>query len=318
MRGTPFSRSRAVRGVCFAIALAVVVAGCGYVAGRPTSAKLVDAACSGALKATDAGRITDGSAVELSGLVASRRHPGVLWAHNDSGDGPRLFAVTNTGQFLASFVLQGVTATDWEDIAIGAGPQSGRDSLYVGDIGDNAAARPQINVVRVPEPDVDVGDPPRSNVSVGSFTNFALKYPDGARDAEALLVDPDTRNVFVVHKNYAGTGVANVYRAPLSNPGTVGTLQQVGTVHLAAGELVTGGEVSPGGDAVVLRTYGRVVLFRRASDTTVAAALGGRACAVPGPAERQGEAVAFSADGRSVYTVSEGTQPVLHRLVPTG
>jgi hypothetical protein len=300
------------------VVLVAVAAGCYAVSGKPSTANVVNAACSGSLTAGDAGRITDPNAVELSGLVASRRHPGVFWTHNDSGDGPRLFAVTNTGRFLASFVLQGVSATDWEDIAIGAGPQSGRDSLYVGDTGDNGGNRQQVNVLRVPKPNVSVSDQPRTNVPIGTFENLALRYSDGPRDSEALLVDPASNEVLLVHKNYALTGVANVYRASLPRPGTVGTLEKVGAAHLSAGELVTAGEVSPGGDAVVLRTYGRVLVYRRASGKSVGDVLGGKPCAVPGPAEPQGEAVAFSADGRSIYTVSEGSQPMLHRLRPAG
>ena len=107
--------------------------------------------------------------------------------------------------------------------------------------------------------------PPRTNVPLASFENFALRYPDGPRNAEALLVDPGTQDVLIVHKNDAGSGLANVYRTALPRAGTVGTFQHAGTVRLRAGELVTGGEMSPAGDAVVLRTYGRVVVYQRAS-----------------------------------------------------
>ena len=241
--------------VFVAAVLVAVAAGCAYVV--PTTTKLVDAACAGTVRASDAGRIPDANVRELSGLVASCRHAGVFWTHNDSGDGPRPFAVSKTGRFLVLFVLQGVSVSDWEDIAIGTGPQSNRHYLYVGDIGDNAGRRPQINVLRVPEPRVDPAAPPRANVPLASFENFALRYPDG-RDAEALLVDPVTKDVLIVHKNYAGTGEAYVYRIALPRAGAVGTFQRAGTVRLSAGELVTGGEISPTGDAVVLRTYGRV------------------------------------------------------------
>ena len=69
---------------------------------------------------------------EASGLVASRSHPGVLWAHNDSGDDPRLYALTTSGRHLGVFTLDGAEARDWEDLAIGPGPEPGVDYLYAG------------------------------------------------------------------------------------------------------------------------------------------------------------------------------------------
>jgi hypothetical protein len=78
---------------------------------------------------------------EASGLVASRTHPGVLWSHNDSGDGPRLFALTTSVGDLGVFTLDGAEARDWEDLAIGLGPEPGLDYLYAGNIGDNESQR---------------------------------------------------------------------------------------------------------------------------------------------------------------------------------
>ena len=83
---------------------------------------------------------------EASGIVASRRNPGVLWVHNDSGDMARVFAITASGEFLGVCNIAGATARDWEDIAIGPGPDPDQHYLYLGDIGDNQAKYPDVTV----------------------------------------------------------------------------------------------------------------------------------------------------------------------------
>ncbi len=91
---------------------------------------------------------------ELSGLAASRRHPDVLWAHNDSGGEPEVVAVGRDGGDRGRFPLGGAEAFDWEDMAIGPDPAgTGGDVLYLGDIGDNIDQRDDgVVVYRVPEP----------------------------------------------------------------------------------------------------------------------------------------------------------------------
>ncbi|MGI8595598.1 MAG: PE family protein, partial [Solirubrobacteraceae bacterium] len=144
------------------------------------------------------GRVEGAGAQELSGLVSSRVQPGVLWTHNDSGDGPRLLALGRNGRSRGTFEVSDAQALDWEDIAV-----RGQD-LYVGDIGDNAGQRPEIVVYRVAEPPIDQGGGPTTPA-----TPLRLRYPDGPHDAEALLVDPSRGDLVVVTKEL--DGVAGVY-----------------------------------------------------------------------------------------------------------
>jgi hypothetical protein len=90
-------------------------------------------------------RIDDPRVVESSGLVASRRHAGVLWTHNDSGDAARLFAIGRDGRVLATLRLAGVQARDWEAMAVGRDDR-GAPALFVGDIGDNQGVWPSVSV----------------------------------------------------------------------------------------------------------------------------------------------------------------------------
>ena len=102
--------------------------------------------------------IKDQSITESSGLVASRTNPGAYWTHNDSGDGPFIYAFDTRGDSHGVFRVTGAQARDWEDIAIGPGPQSNRSYLYIGDIGDNDELRSEVVVYRVLEPAFTAAD----------------------------------------------------------------------------------------------------------------------------------------------------------------
>ena len=84
---------------------------------------------------------------EASGIVKSRRHPGVFWVHNDSGNPPSLFAIRADGRIVREFRLE-IPNIDWEDIAI-----DDQGHLYIGDIGNNLGALPARAIYRIDEPD---------------------------------------------------------------------------------------------------------------------------------------------------------------------
>src|SRR5262245_52674772 len=89
---------------------------------------------------------------ESSGIAASRRNADIFWTHNDSGDGPFIYAFDRQGKHRGVWRVAGAKAIDWEDMAVGPGPRRGQSYLYLGDIGDNSRKRDQITVYRVAEP----------------------------------------------------------------------------------------------------------------------------------------------------------------------
>jgi hypothetical protein len=257
------------------------------------------------------GFVANFSVQEASGVVNGRRNADVLWVHNDSGGQPQVFALTRAGGALANYTLEGATAVDWEDISFGPGPRAGEPYLYIADIGDNGVSRTSIAVYRVLEPVAPTAAtllPPA--VTLSGVEKFVLRYPDGAHNAETMFVDPLTGDLFIVEK--AGNGDSQVFRAaaPLSTGVTI-TLEPVGRLRFGAGALpgnvtTTGGDISPSGRMIAIRTYDHAFLWRRAPGQSVASALTGVPCTLPLATEGQGEALGFASDERGYFTLSEG------------
>ena len=241
------------------------------------------------------GTVTAPAATELSGLALSRS--GTLWTHNDSGDGPRVLALDRRGRLQREVVLNGAEAIDWEDIAV-----RGR-TVYVGDIGDNLAARPNVTVYRFREP------PP--GVTSVTPERIDLRYTDGAHDAETLLVDPRSGAIIVITKDIGG--VSGVYVA------ADGRLRKRATLRLGVGEALTAGDVSGDGRTIVLRSYDRAFVYTRRPGESLAHALKRKPCTAGADllAEGQGESLALTRDGRAFYTVPEGPRPTLRSYAPT-
>jgi len=272
------------------------------------------AVCPTFLDGVATGTVESGLLFEISGLAASRNHANVLWVHNDSGDLPRIYALSSQGELLATYDLAGASAIDWEDIAIGPGPTPGQDHIYIGDTGDNARRRSSVTVYRVAEPLVNASQDPVT-LGLSDVAAFPMQYPGTVYDSETLLVDPVSGDIFLVTRDREGSGAAYVFRNP--SPHTAGvlvTLELVATIPLPLE--VKGGDVSPSGDAVLLRPhsysgYEDGYYWPRAAGTNLWDAFSGTSCVVPLIEEPQGEALGFAADGLGYYTISEGThQPI--------
>lgn len=217
----------------------------------------------------------DDRIAESSGLAV---RGGVVFTVNDSGDGPYVYEVDpRTGRTTRMVTYDDEDPDDVEALAPGAD-----GALWVGDIGDNRRWRDTIRVHRLV-----LG----SSGGLVSDAAFDLVYPDGAHDAETLLVRPRSGRVLVVTKSWVSGGV--VYEAPRHlRAGETHRLRRVATVP----GLITDGAFLPEGDRVLLRTYGTAGLytypgFRRLAEVEL-------------PWQEQGEGIAV--EGGSVYLSSEG------------
>lgn len=279
--------------------------------------------CPGFSAAKPLGNVEASSLTEASGLVASRMNPGVLWTHNDSGNAPWLYALAENGSTRAIYAPTPISNIDWEDIALGPGPAPGQDSLYVGDIGDNKRRRKSITVYRIPEPRVISSGGINPSPLPGAVA-LRFEYPDGSHDAETLLVDPKSGDLYILTKNMKH-GVSGLYRAAFPhNESEVSRLERVATIALPGGRSersATGGDIAFGGEAVLVRSYTRGYFWTRPAGSTIASTLENPPCTVPIALEPQGESVAFSANGQNYFSLSESSrQPiyVYERVQPTG
>ena len=232
-------------------------------------------------------RFADPAIVESSGLTAAG---GLVTTVNDSGDSARVFTVdADLGQDRRRHHLGRASATDVEALA-----PAGDGEVWVGDIGDNAAARDEVTVTRVP-----VG---RGDRSVAG-ESFRLVYPDGPADAEALLAHPRTGRLFVVTKGVFG---GEVYAAPSAlRADAPNRLRLLGD----APGIVTDGAFFPDGRHLLLRNYGRAFVLSFPSLELV----GGFDL----PAQKQGEGIAVAPDG-TVYASSEGVRSPVLRIAAAG
>lgn len=154
------------------------------------------------------GRVRHPEAVELSGLVASRRYEGVFWTHPDSGNPPLLFAIKADGTVLASFKVD-ARNLDWEDIALDA-----EGHLVLGDTGNNTLLLPVRSLIVLDEPD------PRKPSAEPLPVLYTVHYrypPGGAFDAEAVVVSGD--EALLISKTKHGEP-ASIYSVPLKKPGS--------------------------------------------------------------------------------------------------
>lgn len=256
-----------------------------------------DDTCPACERPTRAGNVATLALDEASGVVASAQFDDVVYAHNDAGDSSRLFAMRLTGEDLGTFDIADAANDDWEDIA--RGPCEAGTCLYIGDIGDNDLVRTSYSIYIVREPQA-VG--PGEHMLTSERIEFSYDTP---RDAEAMLVHPQTAAITIVTK--ASEGPAAIYELPLPLVADrLHTAVKVGELEPPEGSSrFTGGAIHPDGTGILLRTNARLFHFPMAPSQTAAEALAGAACALPIADETQGEALTWL-DRDRILTLGEG------------
>ena len=271
---------------------------------------------------------------EASGLAASRLNENVLWTHNDNGDSARIFAITTDAELLGIYNLKNNARNhDWEDIAIGPGPATGVSYIYIGDIGDNTAKRNTIQVYRIPEPVVtNASNPPNPNNApsfniTSNIEQFNFKYPDGKHNAETLMVDPISKDLFIVAKTVTRPDSANIRRVYVCRAASLVTNQTItlqfvaSVVSKAPGSTSnrpTGGDISADGSLIAMKTAGDlssgcdVFIWPRSVGATVEQTMQANPLAPVLATKVPGEAITFAPDGSGYYAMPEGLRPLLY------
>jgi hypothetical protein len=260
------------------------------------------------------GTVTAPAIVEASGLVASLSNANVLWTENDSGNPNTIFAIDTSGRLLGTYYLDGAVNTDWEDIAIGPGPEPGVSYVYVADSNTGASSK----VFRIPEPTVYAAQQTLSPVTQHLSGAQAQVFFWPAPNSEAMFVDRQNGDIYLGSKE---TGVTKFYRATQSQFGAPGTQNAtfVASVPLNKGN---GADLSPSGNEIFVRNQDQTaLLYHRATGQTVAQALASPtpdAVTINGTnVEPNAESITFDSNGINFFTFSEGLNQKLYKYTRT-
>lgn len=256
------------------------------------------------------GKIASNEITESSGLVVSLCQENVLWTHNDSGDGPYIFAMDRTGMHLGTWKVTNARNLDWEGIATYK-DATGNCLLYIGEIGNSKdGERLEHTIYRFPEPSLQETDrnTTRENANTTEpSTELRFSYPDRRRNAEVLLVDPKSGSLYIVTKESSDPAAVYKLNSDLSSQKQIAVKIAEVTVPAVPFGMLTGGDISTDGERLVLCDYfaGYEFILPSGSDNfddiwkqkPVVIDIGKR---------KQGEAVAYSIDGNSILATSEG------------
>ncbi|MCC6548062.1 hypothetical protein IT570_12925 [Candidatus Sumerlaeota bacterium] len=283
------------------------------------AATVAHAACPSFDPVLFTGNVSNGALDELSGLAASQRTLGILWTHNDSGADAKFYAINGVGALRGTYTLNGATATDWEDIAVGPGPSVGTSYIYIADTGNNDYDRTTVRVYRIPEPAAPLtGGAASQNIS--SYDTLNIRYPGNvAHDVETLLCDPNNGDLYFVTRDRNNEGFARVFRDPANQAaGSTVTTTQITTLPNTGNFLIKGGDISPDGQLIALRFHrssngtGEVHLWRRDDGQTIQQALEGTTCVLPTVNQPQGEALGWAGNSAGFYILSEGANTAIY------
>jgi hypothetical protein len=250
------------------------------------------------------GKLANPLLEEVSGLVASQRYPNRLYVHTDSGGESAVFVLDTLGNELGRLELNGLKNRDWEDIAIGRGP-NGSSYIYVAEIGDNEAKHEEIYLYRFAEPEQ------LQAIPSGAIDQVKLKFPGGPKDAETLLADPITGSLFLVSKREPKNALYQVPATAFDEGSAT-----VEKVHEFDFNSSVAGDISKDGSQILIKTYLAVFYWKRTDKQSLVEALKAAPMRLPYVPEPQGEAIGFNFKGDAYFTLSEkrnGVTPTLYR-----
>lgn len=232
-----------------------------------------------------------GIADEVSGMADSKANPGALWLQEDSGNPPELQLVDYKGKLLKKVFIKGIKNRDWEDMALAPGPDNALNYIYIADIGDNNAQYSNYAIYRFPEPTAD---------TVFSPDKISFQYEDGSYDAESVLVDPLTKDIYIITKK--GTA-ARVYKLPYPQS-TTAVIRATFVTTLSFNGAV-GAAFSANGKEIIIKNYGKLYYWTRSANEALQTTLQKTPVLLSYQQEPQGEAVCFKNDGSGFFTLSE-------------
>ena len=189
----------------------------------------------------------------------------------------------------------------------------GKKYLLIGDIGDNQERKHKLEFYVVPEPE----QPTDTSISY----SFSVQYEVGPKDAEAMFVDPNTNELIVYTKGREGVSYWLRGELPTEQKELTMTVFHTETrttyspkTRKGLAKLITSADISPDGRWIITRDYLMAKMWYHPEGQDLATTLQQTHCRVPLPLQEQGETIAFSPDGQSLWTLSEGNKPTLYQI----
>ncbi len=230
---------------------------------------------------------------EASGLADSKINAGYVWVQEDSGNPPQLFLLDHAATTVKKICIKGASNIDWEDIALANGPDGTKKYLYIAEIGDNDAKHAESAFYRFEEPLATTD-------TVRTFDLIRFSYADGARDAEAFLVDNSTKDIYIITKREAN---ARLYK--ISFPYSTTTVNTAVFVQTLPYSGVVSASASNDGKSIIVKTYPALYYYARGDNETIHQCLQKAYTTLGYQLEPQGEAIGFAVDNSGFYTLSE-------------
>lgn len=238
--------------------------------------------------------------IELSGIAESHKTPGVLYVFNDGDISNEIYLTNKSGGDLGRIILDGASPRDWEDMAVGPGPDASKTYVYMADIGDNNAAYKSVTIYRFIEPDLSAANA-NSQIHVTAFDKIQVTYSRGAANAETLLLDPVTRDLIIATKESSKS-----YLYVIPYPQSTTTVTTIAPSAMLGFDFLTSGDISADGKEILLRNKSQIWYWKRADGESIVTTLLKKPQDAPYAAnEHQGEGVGFAANGGGYYTDSE-------------
>lgn len=245
---------------------------------------------------------------EASGLAASRVNPGMFWTHNDSGKRGEIFLIDSLSSHKATFTLEGIVNRDWEDIAVGPGPDSTKSYIYVGEIGDNHSRYEFKYIYRLEEP---VFSENESGLLIKDVDSIKFSLPGGPRDIEALMVDPSSKDLYLFSKRERSI---NLYRLPYPQPTTETFVGERVIKDLPFSDIVAA-DWSQDGSEILIKDYGNVYYWKIEKGKSIIETLQSKPEILAYEREPQGESICFDITGKGYYTLSEEVKGIKPELL---
>lgn len=244
------------------------------------------------------GKVTDAVLSEISGITTNSQHNGYFWVHNDSGDKAQIYLIDSLAKHKVTVKLDGVDVVDCEDISRVV--IDNISYILLADIGNNIKNREILHLYMFPEPAIDFKSKV-VHVDADKIKKIGIKYDDKRRDAEAIFVDQQNKEVYIVSKRDFH---ATVFSFPLSRIGKEEVLSLKPQLSLPF-TFVTSADMSMDGKHIVIKNLTHVYLWERLAGEPILKTLSRPFKQMPYTVEPQGEAICFDKEGSFYYTISE-------------